>query len=152
MITYTKSGAALLSLLMLLAVAWPVQENWKPAPKDNFPLSYFPMFSAKRAKTYKLYYVVGYDENGVRQTIPYKLIGKGGFNQVRRQIRKCAKDGKGEALLQKVAGNLSNKSKYRHIQCLDLVEGKYHVERYFREGRKVPLSEVLIAHQPIEKP
>lgn len=150
--TNTQSGAGLLSLLMLCAVLWPIQENWQTAPKDNFPLSYFPMFSAKRAKTQKLHYVVGYDENGIRRNISYKLTGKGGFNQVRRQIRKYAKNGRGDELLLKTAQKMSTKSKYRDIACIELVEGKYHVERYFLSGQKSPVSEIVIAHQTIEQP
>lgn len=149
---YTKQHAGLVSLLLLLAVAWPVQENWKSAPKDNFPFSYFPMFSAKRSKTYKLHYVVGYDVNGNHHALSYKLSGKGGFNQVRRQIRKAAREGQGAALLEKTANNMLAKSKYTHIDRIVLVEGKYHLERYFTNGEKSPRSEKEIAQLKIEHP
>ena len=45
-----------------------------------------------------MYYFVGYDSLQNRYKIPYKLIGTGGFNQVRRQLQKSARQGKGEQL------------------------------------------------------
>lgn len=147
-----QSTAGLISLLVLLAVAWPVQENWKSVPKDNFPLSYFPMFSAKRSKTYKVHYVVGYDADGRRYPLSYKLCGKGGFNQVRRQIRKAAKEGQGLALLEKTAQNILAKSKYAHIERIALVEGKFHLERYFTHLEKAPISEKEFAQLKIDRP
>src|SRR6266542_743485 len=72
---------ALLSVAMLGAVFWPVQQNWRAVPKDSFPLSYYPMFSQKRELIESFYYLVGRDAQGARYYIPRKWIGTGGQNQ-----------------------------------------------------------------------
>src|SRR5262245_49850109 len=82
-----KRRAALLSLLMIGAVLWPIQENLRAKPRDNFPLSYYPMFSNKREAVETFYYMVGRDAKGTRYQIPYRSIGDGGGNQIRRQLR-----------------------------------------------------------------
>src|SRR5262249_22843254 len=38
-----------LSVVMIGATLSPVVENWREKPTDSFPLSYYPMFSQKRA-------------------------------------------------------------------------------------------------------
>ena len=46
-----KAMAAAASLLLLGAVMAPVRQNWRRGGRDGFPLSYYPMFSAKRRAT-----------------------------------------------------------------------------------------------------
>ncbi|NJM08485.1 hypothetical protein HC891_23350 [Candidatus Gracilibacteria bacterium] len=41
------------SMVLVGAVLAPLIENWRAAPRDNFPLSYYPMFSARRSKRSK---------------------------------------------------------------------------------------------------
>src|SRR5262245_34764942 len=79
-----KLGAVYFSLAMVGAAMWPIQQNWREKPRDNFPLSYYPMFSAKRDKIETFYYVLGRDAEGGRYYLHYRLIGAGGLNSVRR--------------------------------------------------------------------
>src|SRR5262245_18946920 len=89
-----KYRAALLSMALIGAVLWPLHENWQSKPKDSFPLSYYPMFSNRRDVVETFYYVLGIDAEGKRYQIPYKMIGEGGSNQVRRQLRKIMNEGR----------------------------------------------------------
>jgi len=41
-------AASVFGLSLLAAVLWPLRENWRAARRDSFPLSYYPMFSARR--------------------------------------------------------------------------------------------------------
>ena len=148
-----KAIAAIFSIVVLLLVLSPVVENWRKTPKDNFPLSYYPMFSKKREATYTLRYVVGYDEQEQRYHIPYHYIGNGGFNQVRRQIIKQCKNGKAKKLAKKVARRLA-KSKdplYQTLERIEVVKGTYNFEIYFEIGDKTPLKEKVLYTQKIVK-
>ena len=148
-----KAIAAIFSIVVLLLVLSPVGENWSKTPKDNFPLSYYPMFSKKREATYTLRYVVGYDEQQRRYNIPYHYIGNGGFNQVRRQIIKQCKNGKSKKLAKKVARRLA-KSKdplYQDLERIEVVKGTYNFEIYFEIGDKTPLKEKVLCTQKIVK-
>src|SRR5262245_41098893 len=94
-----KLTAVYVSLAMIGAVLWPIQQNWREKPVDNFPLSYYPMFSAKREATEAFHYLLGHDAQGARYIIPYQFAGSGGLNSVRRQIRRIVEDGRGPQLV-----------------------------------------------------
>ncbi len=149
-----KPLAAAFSLAVLLAILWPIRQNWQPKPKDDFPLSYFPMFSHKRGATYKVNYFIGYDDQGQRYCVPYRFAGSGGFNQVRRQINKKVKRGKGASVLDKVAERLarSEQEPYLRLTRVALVTGEYHLDDYFLKNHKMPLYEEVLAEKTIERP
>ena len=60
-LTGGKRVAFLSSLAMIGAVLGPIQQNWRAQPHDSFPLSYYPMFSAKRQAIETFHYLVGGD-------------------------------------------------------------------------------------------
>src|SRR5688572_19095719 len=107
--TRGKLTAAYMSLAMVGAVLWPIQENWRDDPRDDFPLSYYPMFSTKRKPVETFYYVLARDADGKRYHVPSKWIGDGGGNQVRRQLRRIINAGGATDLAQKVAERLAKR-------------------------------------------
>ena len=140
------------SLALIGAVLWPLHQNWRKRPKDNFPLSYYPMFSARRQATETFYYVLGRDEQGARYQIPYKMIGSGGGNQVRRQLRKIMNEGRGPELAQTVAKRLARKENapWSQIAAVEVCRGKYVVNDFFH-GRKEPVTETIEGSSPVER-
>lgn len=140
------------SLAMIGAVLWPLAENWREQPQDNFPLSYYPMFSAKRSKKAKVSYLVGYDSRGQRHILSYKLAGSGGMNQVRRQIRFLVKNGHAEKLCHNVAERVAQQRKgvLTDIVRVQVVTGTYRLDTYFQGDRR-PLSENVHAEYILEE-
>lgn len=132
--------AAGLSVLLLAVVAWPVVENGRDKPHDGFPLSYYPMFSHKRDAHYKVTYLVGLDADGHRRAISYKLVGTGGFNQVRRQIRRAAREGRAEALCADVAMRLTQRSAFADLRQVAVLTGTFVLDGYFQE-HQTPIRE-----------
>ncbi|WP_282085009.1 hypothetical protein [Aquimarina algiphila] len=151
---YSQKQAMWVSILIIALILSPIAENWASKPKDNFPLSYYPMFSKKRKATYGLYYFVGYDTTQKRHKISYKIAGTGGFNQVRRQIRKAARSDRAQAFTQKVAEKIANKKgyPYSNLVRIELVKGYYHLENYFLKKDTLPVHERKVAFYKIEKP
>ena len=148
--TYGKPGAALASLIALLFVFSPITENWADEPKDGFPFSYYPMFAKERGATEHVYHVIGLDSLGKRYDLPYQLAGSGGFNQVRRQIRKRARDGGGERLIRQVARRVGEREgkPYDDLVELRLIRGTYRTEEYLLHGDREPAKEKIYAtHQ-----
>ena len=147
----SRPFAILFSAVLIGALIWPIRENWRKKPKDNFPLSYYPMFSHKRDNTYTMRYFVGYDSTRNRYCIPYKYLGTGGFNQVRRQVRKKIKSGDREELTRQVAVRLaqSNRKDFKRLVSVACVKGTYHLEDYFLANEKLPLSETVLSRQNI---
>ncbi len=150
---YSQKQAIIISFIILGLVLSPIVENWSSKPKDSFPFSYYPMFSKKRKATYGVYYFVGYDMDQNRHIVSYKLAGTGGFNQVRRQIKKAARSDKALEFTQKVAERISQKKglPYSELQRIELVKGYYHLEKYFLKQDTLPVHERKIALYKIER-
>jgi hypothetical protein len=149
---YGKFKAILLSLAMIGAVLWPIQQNWRDKPRDNFPLSYYPMFSAKRDAIETFFYLVGLDAEGGRHFIRYKLIGSGGGNQVRRQVRKIVNEGRASDLAHKVARRLARQDDppWSSIVTVNVCRGKFAVDDYFH-GKKDPVEEQVKASCEVKR-
>ena len=147
-----KLWAAYLSLAFVGAVLWPLQENWRDKPRDNFPLSYYPMFSTKRDAIETFYYLVARDEQGNRHLVPYKYISPGGLNSVRRQVRRIVREGRGQELAESVARKLSRRDNlpWSKVVAVSVVKGKYSVDDFFH-GRKEPVEEEIKGSSPVER-
>lgn len=129
-----------ISVLMVGAALRPIVENWRRRPKDSFPLSYYPMFSKQRKPTERVTYLVGIDAQGARRLLPYDCAGAGGLNQVRRQIRKIARqDQAAGELCAAIAARLALRpdDRYADLVTIHLVTGRYRLHEYFA-GRREP--------------
>ena len=138
---------------MVLVVLYPVRQNWAERPKDNFPLSYFPLFSHKRGKVYSVNHFIGFDRYGNRYNIPYNYAGTGGFNQVRRQMNRAAKSNRrASSLTRSVARKVerTSSSPMGDIVLVQFVRGDYHMERYLIENDTVPVYEEVISSSEIK--
>jgi hypothetical protein len=147
-----KRIAALMSLVMIGAILWPIRQNWRESPTDDFPLSYYPMFSTKREAIEDFYYLLGRDAAGKRYYVPYYWIGSGGGNQVRRQIRKIMSEGHAPELAQTVAKRLArrNDSPWAQVVSVSVVRGKFSVDDFFH-GKKAPVSEKIGGLAQVER-
>ena len=145
------AGAA--SLVIVGAVLWPVIENWRKLPRDGFPLSYYPMFSAKRSARVRVTHLVGVDAAGQRYPLSYLYAGSGGLNQVRRQIYRIVKQGQAADLCLRVALRVERRPMGlpAEIVTVQVVTGEYRLADYFR-GKKAPLSEIIHASAPCGRP
>ena len=132
--------------LMLFLVWWPVQENWHQPPVDNFPLSYYPMFSFERKEFAHVTHPIGYTQDQKRITIPLEYIGVGGMNTVRKQLRKIIHLDEEHrkqyclSILQKI--NESGDQQLQQIREIRLITGIYYIADYY-QGQKLPRSEDL---------
>ncbi len=151
--TTSKFLAISMSVIITLAVFWPVTENFKKKPVDRFPLSYYPMFSFKRKALCKLNYVVGYDSAGNRSYVGYKYIGTGGFNQVRRQLSKKINRGDSSEVLEKTAKRImkSKEVRYKQMVKIELAKGDFDFDIYYLTDNKMPVEEKVLATKIIER-
>jgi hypothetical protein len=86
-----KRAVGLFCIGLLAATLAPVAQNWAQAPSDEFPFSYYPMFSRRLGETYRVTHVVGIDRAGREHVVPYRYLGSGGFNQVRVAVERAAR-------------------------------------------------------------
>ncbi len=156
-----KGFAGVFGALMIWAVLWPVAQNWRGQPKDSFPLSYYPMFSLKRADATTVRYLVGLDARGERHLLSHTYAGTGGLNQVRRQINKVVRGGKADTLCRLVAAKVAQRDEERFagVVTVQVVTGRYRLTDYFAEKRGSAwermdascVREEVVASCPVER-
>lgn len=136
----------LLIVLTLLVLLSPAAENWKSKPTDSFPLSYFPMFSAKRSETYSARTIYGVDSSGERIVLPYRFAGSGGFNSVRRQLGVRVREKRAGELCAQVAARVGRSKRREHerIREVRIARETHNVDAFFA-GERTPLSEKVYA-------
>ncbi len=135
------------SLLALGAVLWPVVQNWRRVPSDGFPFSYYPMFSAYRSGRTRVTPLVGVEAGGKRHLLHNRYAGSGGQNQVRRQIRRMANEGRADELCVRVIARLAREKPrlHRRLAAVQLVTGTFLLDDYFGGGSREPLREKVHA-------
>lgn len=137
------------SLALLGAVITPIRQNWRPKPrKDGFPLSYYPMFSARRRATATVYSLIGATEDGARIRLSHKLAGTGGHNQVRRQINRCVAEERTEELCARVAKELTRRNRratspFAAVVSVDVIASKFRLDDCFSGSGLVGEETVL---------
>ena len=132
-----KGLAGLFGAFLVGAVLWPVVENWRERPTDSFPLSYYPMFSLKRADATTVRYLVGLDARGERRLLPHTCAGTGGLNQVRRQINKLVRADEADALCKLVAADVAARDgePFSETVTVQVVAGRYRLADFFADKR-----------------
>ncbi|MCL4797263.1 MAG: hypothetical protein KJZ84_22040 [Bryobacteraceae bacterium] len=136
----------LLIVCTLAVLLSPAGENWKRKPVDSFPLSHYPMFSAKRAETYSAQTIYGIDSSGKKTVLPYRFAGTGGFNSVRRQLRVHVREKRADGLCSDVAARVSRSRRREHagIREIRIATQTHNVGAFFA-GERTPLSEKVHA-------
>ncbi len=142
----SKARALTGGVALVTAVLWPSRQQRRAAEdqRDGFPLSCYPMFTAKRRRTGTVVHLVGVRADGDRQVLPYPLAGTGGLNQVRRQITRAVRDGRSDTLLASVAG----RREAAGFSEVRLVSGTYRYDAFFA-GDRTPVREGVHAVCPV---
>lgn len=144
---FKRAAVAVLSLALMAVVLSPVAQNFRAEPRDDFPLSYFPMFSFKRKATKRITYIIGHDARGFRVRIPYRYAGSGGFNQVRKQLtRRARRRREARKLCRDIARRLlrDDDPRFAKVVRVSIMRGEFDVERYFF-GHKQPRWKLMRA-------
>ncbi len=143
---------ALFSAVLSGAVVWPILQNWRETPKDSFPFSYYPMFSAKRGKLTRVTYLAGLDAAGAGHPLPYTLAGTGGLNQVRRQVNRAVREGREAELSETVARNVarSREESLADVEVVRIIKGSYRLSDYFA-GHRRAFSERVVAEAKVPR-
>jgi len=147
----SKWAASLLSVVVMAAVLFPVAQNWVDVPQDDFPLSYYPMFSFEKGDRQRVTYLVAYDAVGTRLLLPYQYAGTGGMNQVRRQMNKQLERGQAPRLCRNVASRVARSGDLpAGIHTVEIVTGTFFMTQFFA-GNRVPASESVRAQCPVQR-
>ena len=146
-----KTVATAISLFMLAIVFSPIREHFRE-PHDDFPLSHYPMFTKRRDGEVTVTHLVGMDGKGREYPIKYTFAGTGGFNQVRKQIRKMVRQRKAGQLVRRVAARVARESDRPEADLISVavVTGTYRYDD-FMTGNKAPTRHRVWARFPVSR-
>lgn len=144
--------AVLFSLACISLVGIPIIQNFREKPDDGFPLSYYPMFSEERHGTTQLSHAIGIRADGTTMSLHYRVVGSGGMNQVRRQIRKIVRSGDADELCRKVAAHVaqSRRTEYGELVEVAIVTDTYDFHEFFG-SRRTPRRRLIVARCPVDR-
>ena len=148
---WTRRRAAFFSLAAIALILAPLAENLSEKPKDDFPLSYYPMFTAKRRDATTVRHALAVRSNGEVFPLKYKFLGTGGMNQVRRQTRKIVREGGAEMLCHRAAKRVARSSRKSVADVVEIriVTRRYSLDGFFG-GDTTPLKETINATCKVE--
>lgn len=137
-ISVRRRFAVVFSLIVVSLVTLPIIQNFRKHPDDGFPLSYYPMFSKKRSDETQVAHPIGIRADGSTVNLDYRVAGRGGMNQVRRQIRKIIRHGDADELCRNIAKQVarSDRPPYRELQSVAIVTDTYRFSDFFRGDHK----------------
>ncbi len=127
----TPRQAATATTVGLLAVLAPLINLWRNSPRDSFPLSHYPMFSARRGTHVEVSYLCGVRADGSRLRLDSRLAADGGMNQERKQIARAIRRNRGDRLARRVARRLDSRNLHRDVVVVEIVTGTFTIEDHF---------------------
>jgi hypothetical protein len=125
-----RTGAAVFSAAVLAAVLSPLLQYRRPLASrvDDFPLSWYPMFSAKRRRRAWVTHAVGVTADG-RRSLPLGALGPGGLNQVRRQLYRVAvREARPEAFASALAVRVARRRDCADVTRVEVLRTRFDLD------------------------
>ncbi|GAA1172941.1 hypothetical protein [Pseudonocardia alaniniphila] len=141
-----RTRAAVFSAAVLAAVLSPLLQYRRPIPDrvDGFPLSWYPMFSAKRNRQMSVTYAVGVTVDGGRLSLPSGALGTGGVNQVRRQLYRVAvREARPDAYADDLAARIVSSPDWGNVIRVEVVRTLFDLDHCLTSRRVDGESTVL---------
>lgn len=126
-----RARATVFSAAVLAAVLSPLLQYRRPLPErvDGFPLSWYPMFSAKRRRRMSITHAVGVTADGSRQVLPFDALGPGGVNQVRRQLHRVAvREARPDAYAGALADRIARSRDWADVVRVEVVRTRFDLD------------------------
>lgn len=130
--------AALVSTLVLGAVAWPAVHG-----RDSFPLSTYPMFSKPKSATAEVYHVVAHSTERRHRPVPPALVGTDEIMQAFQTIKIAIRSGESDPLCAEIAARVARRPEYVDIDRLEVRIDTFDTVGYFSGDRRPQASEVF---------
>lgn len=108
-------------------------------PRDDFPLSSYPMFSKPpKAATARVPHVVAVSREGRHRPVGPGLVGTEEVLQAHQTIDVAIRRGEAEALCQRLARSVASDASFGDVEALEIRTDVFDVFSYF-EGDRRPL-------------
>jgi hypothetical protein len=141
---------AVVSIAVVLAVAWPLTLDPRKGGTDDFPLSTYPMFARPRSTTMTMTYAVGITAGAPRPLRP-SIVGSREVLQARALIDRAANGGPAARrdFCRSVATRVAAARALRDVTHVALVRGTHDAIDLLVYGRRGPEKE--LERCPVER-
>lgn len=130
--------AAVVSTLVLGAVAWPAVHG-----RDSFPLSTYPMFSRPKSATAEVYHVVAHSRERRHRPVPPSLVGTDEIMQAFQTIKLAIRSDEAPTLCNEIATRVAEDPEYADIDRLEVRIDTFDTVGYFAGDRRPRASDVV---------
>lgn len=125
---------------LLLAVLWPILRD---PPKDGFPLSNYPMFSADRRNAdAAVGHVVGFSREGRHRPVSPEMLGTEEIMQAHQVVSVAIRRSYANDLCERVAQRVRAEPEYADLERLEVRTDHYDALAYFAGETKPRASQV----------
>jgi hypothetical protein len=141
-----RAAIAAWSVGLLLAVLWPILRD---PPRDGFPLSNYPMFSAdRRSADAEIGHVVGFSREGRHRPVPPALLGTDEIMQAHQTVRVAIRRSYAGDLCRRAAERVRADPAHADLERLEVRTDRYDALAYFAGDTK-PRATQLHARCPV---
>lgn len=135
--------AALVSTVMLAAVAWPAVRG-----SDGFPLSNYPMFSRPKDSIVQVYHVVAHSREGRHRPLPPAVLGTDEIMQAYQTVKFAIRNGESALLCERLAARLAEDPAYADVDRVEVRTDAFETVPYF-SGDRTPRDSKVAAVCPV---
>lgn len=119
---------------LLVALLWPIVQD---PPRDGFPLSNYPMFSAdRRTAEAEIGHVVGYSREGRHRPVAPAMVGSEEIMQAYQTVRLAIRRGDAQALCRGAAERVRADPAHADLERLEVRTDRYDALAYFAGDTK----------------
>lgn len=135
-----RLAVALFGVGLLLAVLWPILRD---PPRDGFPLSNYPMFSAdRRTAEADIGHVVGFSREGRHRPVPPAIVGSEEIMQAFQTVRLAIRRGDAGELCRDAAERVRADPAHADLERLEVRTDSYDALAYFAGDTKPRRTQV----------
>lgn len=133
---FARAAALMVSAVLIAATVWPALRD---PPRDSFPLSTYPMFSALRERPW-IDTVVGFDADDREHRIGPELVANAEVMQAAQTISKAIRRKQAGRLCEQIAARVASNSAHSDVVRLEIQSRQFDPRSYFVSATgKVPL-------------
>jgi hypothetical protein len=132
-----RAWAAAVTAGVVGASLVPLRQYRRPRVErvDGFPMSYYPMFSAKRERFARVSYALGVRADGSPVSLPHDVLGPGGVNQVRKQLSRAVRRGQVAEHARRIAARVPEFAEYADVVRVRIVTGEFDLDNCLMQRR-----------------
>jgi hypothetical protein len=144
--TYERVRAGLTTILLCLAVLSPMVPSKGGQRRDDFPLTWYPMFRGVRPSNETIVWVRATLDDGSHRPVPVGYWTPGGLTEGRAHLERAIREHDIEAFCARLGDELHGRTRgwATRAVALEIVRSTFTLTAYFAEDDPEPATEHVL--------